>query len=143
MIRIFSIFLISLQTLNVSAQHDTIHVIFKTHLDVGFTDLAPKVIEKYFNEYIPKAIQTARNLEKEGNQKFIWTTGSWIISEYLKNAIPEKRKELELAINDGLICWNGYPFNADNELMDASLFKSALNTSKDLDNFLHVLFTIP
>ena len=29
-----------------------IHVIFKTHLDIGFTDLAKNVKEKYFKHYI-------------------------------------------------------------------------------------------
>ncbi len=123
----------SLITLPGIAQTDTVHVVFKTHLDIGFTDFASKVIEKYMNDYIPDAIHTARVLEKEENQKYIWTTGSWIISEYLKKASPDKRKELESAINDGLICWNAYPFTADDELMDASLFRFALSISEDLD----------
>ena len=115
------------------AQKDTIHVVFKTHLDIGFTDFASNVVQKYLNEYIPKAIETARILEKEEKQKFIWTTGSWIISEYLRKSTPDKREKLESAINDGLICWNAYPFTADNELMDSALFRFALSISKDLD----------
>ncbi len=39
---------------------DTVHVVFKTHLDIGFTDLAENVVSKYVNEFIPKAIETAR-----------------------------------------------------------------------------------
>lgn len=124
---------ISLITLPGIAQTDTVHVVFKTHLDIGFTDFASEVVERYMNVYIPEAVHTARILEKEGKQRFIWTTGSWIISEYLKKASPDKRKEIESAIRDGLICWNAYPFTADNELMDASLFRFALSISKDLD----------
>ncbi len=31
----------------------TIHLIFKTHLDIGFTDSAAGVIQNYFSNYIP------------------------------------------------------------------------------------------
>jgi hypothetical protein len=132
--KLIATLLFSLISLSGMAQTDTVHVVFKTHLDVGFTDFAQNVVEKYMDVYIPKAIHTARVLEKKEKQKYIWTTGSWIISEYLKKASPEKRKELESAIHDGLICWNVYPFTADHELMDASLFRFALSISNDLDN---------
>ena len=36
-----------------------VHVVFKTHLDVGYTDYAYKVISKYFDDFIPKAIELA------------------------------------------------------------------------------------
>ncbi len=133
MIKFSAIILFSLLSISGMAQPDTVHVVFKTHLDVGFTDLAPKVIEKYMNEYIPKTIKTARSFDKNSSQKFIWTTGSWLISEYLRLASPEKKTELESAIKDGLICWGAYPFSANNELMDAALFRGALQISADLD----------
>jgi hypothetical protein len=133
MMKLLLIFFLSLLIHKSIAQNDTVHVVFKKSLDVGFTDLAPKVIEKYMNEYIPKAIRTARSFDKNSDRKFIWTSGSWIISEYLRVSSPEIKAELESAIRDGLICWNAYPFTADNEIMDASLFKGALNISHDLD----------
>jgi len=37
-----------------------IHLIFKTHLDVGFTDYAAVVLDHYFKNYIPAAIRVAR-----------------------------------------------------------------------------------
>jgi hypothetical protein len=115
------------------AQKDTIHVVFKTHLDIGFTDLPQKVVDKYMNEYFPKALRTARILEKNGQEKFIWTTGSWLIYEYLKTASPKKKGEMESAILDGLVAWNGYPFSFDSELLDGDMFKYALSISDDLD----------
>jgi len=133
MLKFRLLILLSLLFLRGIAQPDTVHVVFKTHLDVGFTDLAPKVVEKYMNEYIPNAIRTARSFDKNSNQKFIWTSGSWIISEYLRVSSPEKKAELEAAIRDGLICWNAYPFSADNELMDASLYRFSLDMAKQLD----------
>ena len=85
-------------------------IIFKTHLDVGFTDFAANVRKKYEEIFIPNAIKTARELREEnGEAVFKWTTGSWLIYEYLKNAPEEKVRELSEAILNGDICWHGLP----------------------------------
>ena len=75
-----------------------VNLIFKTHLDVGFTDLADNVVHKYFKCYIRDAIKTAdyfRKSVRTGEFRYVWTVGSWLISEYLKKADPKKRKKLE------------------------------------------------
>lgn len=36
-----------------------VHVVFKTHLDIGFTNMAAHVLRQYMEEYIPKAIALA------------------------------------------------------------------------------------
>ena len=67
-----------------------VNLIFKTHLDVGFTDLADNVVHKYFKCYIRDAIKTAdyfRKSVRTGEFRYVWTVGSWLISEYLKRAI--------------------------------------------------------
>ena len=35
------------------AEIEMVHVIFKTHLDIGFTHLAEHVVTQYMEEYIP------------------------------------------------------------------------------------------
>lgn len=47
---------------------DKLLVLFKTHLDIGFTDLASNVITKYMDDYIPKAIDVAAVFRKEGGK---------------------------------------------------------------------------
>jgi hypothetical protein len=111
-----------------------IHIIFKTHLDVGFTDLAENVVAKYFEDYIPSACETARVLRQRGKKdRFVWTTGSWLIYEYLERASSQERKVLEEAIEAGDIIWHGLPFTTHSELMDASLFRYGLSLSNTLD----------
>ena len=69
-------------------------VLFKTHLDVGFTDLAANVVDRYMTEYIPRALDIARELNLPGQERrFVWTTGSWLIAEYLRTA-PAPRLSL-------------------------------------------------
>ena len=38
-------------------------VLFKTHLDVGFTDLAETVTERYLSVYLPNAIRVGNELK--------------------------------------------------------------------------------
>ena len=112
----------------------TIHLIFKTHLDIGFTDSAAGVIQKYFSNYIPKALTTAQELrDMERTEKFIWTTGSWLIYEYLEQANSAQRKEMENAILAGDISWHALPFTTHTELMDVELFRFGLSISQELD----------
>jgi len=111
-----------------------IHLIFKTHLDVGFTNLARVVVQNYFKKYIPAALRVAREMrENGGSQRFIWTTGSWLIYEYLEQASPTERKLMEEGILAGDIAWHALPLTTHTELMDADLFRFGLSLSKTLD----------
>lgn len=105
-----------------------IHIIFKTHLDLGFTDFSDRIKDKYLNDYIPKAIDLAYEL-KDTDTPFIWTTGSWLIYEALKH----DNGVLEKAIKDGLICWHALPFTTHTELMSEELMEYALSLSQQLD----------
>ena len=60
-------------------------VVSKTHLDLGFTDYAENIRQKYINTFIPSAVALAENIHTESDKKFIWTTGSWILKEALEN----------------------------------------------------------
>ena len=109
---------------------DRILVLFKTHLDIGFTDMAETVTNRYMNEYIPNAMRVARQLRGE-KERFIWTTGSWLIAKYLE--VGKDKELLEEAIRQGDIRWHGLPFTTHTELMDEGLFNYGLGISGKLD----------
>ena len=112
-----------------------IHLIFKTHLDLGFTDFARNVVRDYFESYIPNAIALAAELRAGGlEDRFIWTTGSWLVYEYLEQASPKERQQAEQAILAGDLVWHALPFTFHSELVDASLFRYGLTLSKRLDD---------
>ncbi|HPH98456.1 MAG TPA: DUF5054 domain-containing protein [Anaerolineaceae bacterium] len=112
-----------------------IHVVFKTHLDVGFTDFAARVVRAYFDHHIPRSLALARALRLAGGEyRFIWTTGSWLISAYLEQAAAAERAQMEAAIAAGDIVWHGLPFTTHSELMDAGFFRFGLSLSAELDH---------
>lgn len=108
-------------------------VMFKCHLDVGFVDTQANVIRKYFEQYFPLAIQTAAARRQAGSDRYIWTTGSWLLYEYLEKAAGPPRRQMERAISDGDIAWHAIPFTWQTELMDRSLIAGGLALSQSLD----------
>ena len=59
-------------------------LVSKTHLDLGFTNLAQNIVDQYLQVFIPNAVSVAREVNREG-KKFVWTVGSWILNEALEN----------------------------------------------------------
>lgn len=108
-------------------------ILFKTHLDIGFTGLAQQITEHYFQHYIPKALDTAAAVNTTENRRFVWTTGSWLIHAYLEQAAPEERQRVEEGIRSGALSWHGLPFTTHSELMDPTLFRHGLSISQALD----------
>lgn len=112
----------------------TIHVVFKTHLDLGFTDTAANVTDRYVHEYLPRAIALAEELERRGGDaRFIWTTGSWMIHEALRLSSAEERTALERAIRAGHVTWHALPMTTHTELMDPGLVEHAIAIGRRLD----------
>ncbi len=104
-------------------------VLFKTHLDIGFTDYAKSIVEKYINEFIPAAIRVGYEL-KNTDTPFRWTTGSYLIWEALKRDTTGK---VEAAVKDGILNWHALPFTTHTELMNERLFEEGLSLSQKLD----------
>ncbi len=111
-----------------------VHVVFKTHLDLGFTDLAQNVVQRYQSQFIPRALDLAQRLAHEnGPAQFVWTTGSWLISRYLDEASRADRQRMEHAIAQGWVAWHGLPFTTHTELLTADLLEHGLSIAQRLD----------
>jgi hypothetical protein len=113
---------------------EKVYLIFKTHLDIGFTNLAEKVIQTYMNDFIPRAIELARETrEKDPAHRFVWTTGSWLIYHFLEKADRSMQIRMEKAIENGDIAWLGLPFTMHSELADPSLYELGIHLADILD----------
>jgi len=119
------------------AQNDSIEkvfVVFKTHLDVGFTNYSSAVTQNYLDNFIPKALDVAEELRAENSEeKYVWTVGSWLIWKYLQKATLEETERLTKAISAGDIVWNGVPYTVESEVMNKEMFESSLLLAKKLD----------
>ena len=108
-----------------------VFVIHKTHLDIGFTDSAKTVLERYMDTFIPGAIETARVCNQDGKKNFVWTVGSFLIEHYLQHGKEPER--LIRAIEERAIAWHGLAVTTHTELMDGDLVRYDLSISQRLD----------
>ncbi len=106
-------------------------VVSKTHLDLGFTDYAENIKQKYIHSFIPDAIDLAEKVNTQDKKYFVWTTGSWILKEALKN--PDQKEKLTKAIKDGNIVPHAMPFTTHTELLDEDSLDYGLSLVDDLD----------
>lgn len=114
-----------------------VHIIYKTHLDIGFTDYAHIIENKYINDFIPAVIDLATQVNSSGKKNFIWTCGSWLIHRYLQRADATSQARLCKAITAGDIVWHGLPFTTHSELLTPALLQHGLSYSQTLDARFH------
>src|ERR1700735_4288777 len=75
----------------------------------------------------------ANTWRQAGGERYVWTTGSWLLYEYLEQASTEDRKRMEQAILEGDIAWHALPFTWQTELLNRSAITGAIGFSKSLD----------
>lgn len=114
-----------------------IYVVSKTHLDLGYTDYASTVEKKYAEDFFPAAIQLGKKLNTD-KKRFVWTTGSWIIENTLKKTTGEQKKNLEEALEQGLIAPHALSFTTHCELLDEDTFRYSLEIAKKLEEKYHL-----
>lgn len=109
-------------------------VLFKTHLDIGFTDFSSEVVRKYNERYIPQAIDVAEEIARSGRPEgFVWTTGSWLPYQYLRTVSDGARDRMVYAIRNHWFSWHGLPCTLHSEYADGALFDYGLSISRKLD----------
>lgn len=112
-------------------------VVFKTHLDLGFTGFSGDILNKYMRAYIPSALDIAKKARGTAD-RFVWTTGSWLLEQYLEHCsklrTSDKLDEFIEAVENGDIRWHALPFTTHTELMTKELFEYGVSISEKLDN---------
>jgi hypothetical protein len=126
-------FLRALPTATDAREVKRVLVMFKCHLDVGYNDTQAAVMRKYFDEYFPRAIQVATAMRQSSADRYVWTTGSWLLYEYLDHVSGEQRRRAEQAVAAGDLAWHALPFTWEAEIMDRSMIEGAIGLSQSLD----------
>ena len=110
-----------------------VFVVSKTHLDLGFTDYAENIRQKYINEFIPQAVKLAKSVNTDSKKNFIWTTGSWLIKEALLYSTEEQKEKLISALKEGNIVPHAMPFTTHTELLDDDTLNYGLSIVDGID----------
>lgn len=102
-------------------------LVFKSHLDVGYSDYAEGVLQKYTDVNMAQALDLIGK-----SDSFVWTTPGWSMQEMLNRASPEERTKMETALETGRLAIHALPFNTETESCDPEMLVRGLNISSNL-----------
>ena len=112
-------------------------LVFKTHFDIGFTDLAEHVIRQYAEEMLPRVIETCEATRDMGKLRYVWTMPGWPLYVMRENASAEDRKALDRLIGDGQIVWHALPFTSHFDFGDLTDAIEGLQYARALSGIYH------
>ena len=95
-------------------------VVFKTHYDIGYADLATNILTRYRTTFVDKAIKVIdQSQNMPPDQRFVWTIPGWPFKEMLwPGQTPERREEVLRAFKQGQLVVHALPFNTETETLD-------------------------
>lgn len=105
-----------------SAEVREVIVTFKTHFDIGYTDLAGKVVQRYRTTMIDQALKVVdQNRDLPPAQQFVWTIPGWPMSKIIEDwegQTPQRKQQILQAFKDGRFVVHGLPFTLHTELLE-------------------------
>ena len=95
-------------------------VVSKTHFDIGFTDLASRVVDRYRTSMADQALKLvdeSRGLPPD--QQFAWTLAGWPMAQILwPGQTAERRERFVAAMRDGRLVPHALAFTTHTESLD-------------------------
>ncbi len=92
---------------NINPKMTDIWVVFRTHFDLGFTDLPENVFKRYREEMMDNALMLIENNEKQPKEKhFSWNVAGWPLGAQMLGPLQttERKLRIEKAIKQGRHC---------------------------------------
>jgi len=109
-------------------------IVFQMHFDIGYTDWADGVLQKYSGPMLEKTLnfidQTA-SLPK--SEQFVWTLPAWPLQYMLDNCSPADKPRLEKAIKEQRIIPLATPFDVETEAGDMENLTRGLSFSDNIN----------
>lgn len=101
---------------------DQIILVFKTHFDIGYTDMATNVVKRYRTTMIDRALEVVdENRGLPSDQQFVWTLSGWPMHEIFEDwpgQTPERMRRIEQALEQGRFVVHALPFTTHTELLE-------------------------
>lgn len=109
-------------------------VVFKMHVDIGYTNWAEGVLQKYSGSMLDetlRSIEETSKLPKE--EQFVWTIPGWPLKYMLENCSKEKKVNLGKAIKEGRIIPHALPVTFQTEASDLENLVRGLDFTSNIN----------
>ncbi len=111
-------------------------VTFKTHFDIGYTDLAANVVQRYRTEMIDQALAVVdRSAGLPADRRFVWMTPGWPMAKILddwEGQTIERKERVWRAFREGRFATHALPFTTHTELLEMEDLVRGLGYSSNL-----------
>jgi alpha-mannosidase len=105
-----------------SPKVERIILVFKTHFDIGYTDMAVNIVQRYRTEMIDKALAVCdQTRDLPADQQFAWTVPGWPMTKILEDwpgQSPERKQRVLTACKQGRFVIHALPFTTHTELLE-------------------------
>lgn len=103
-------------------QLERVVIVFKTHFDIGYTDLASNVLQRYRTSMIDEALEVCdRSRDLPPQQRFVWTLPGWPMAQITApwpGQTEERQQRISAALQEGRFVVHGLPFTTHTELLE-------------------------
>ena len=101
--------------------------VFKTHFDIGYTNLAERILQKYSISMMNETLNTLKESESMPEKnRFVWTLPGWPMKEILKRTSGETKSKIINAIQEQRFAIHAFPFTFETEASDPEVLTRSL-----------------
>ena len=95
-------------------------IVYKTHFDIGYTQLARDVCHQYRTEMADKVLEAIeRNAHQPKEKQFVWTLSGYPMSQILgPEQAPDRREKISRAIRSGNLAVHALAFSMHDETFE-------------------------
>lgn len=105
--------------------------VFKTHVDIGFTDLPNKVLNKYSSTLLTQIVEACEK-RRHSPLPLVWTMPAFVLHYVLRNCTNELKKRAEALIKENLLVWHALPFTLKTEFFSGFELRETLYYASEL-----------
>lgn len=113
---------------------EDIIIVFKMHFDIGYTDWAESVLQKYTTSMIDEtmhSVQVTSQLPTE--DQFVWTLPGWPMKYILENVSVDRKPAIEDALRKGRLRTHALPFTFETESSDLETLVRGMSYSSQIN----------
>ena len=111
-------------------------IVFKTHFDIGYTDMASNVVKTYRTKFMDSALKVVdESRALPPAQQFVWTIPGWPMHKILQDwpgQSPERQERVRQAVKEGRFVVHALPFTTHTELLEPEDLVRGLGYSTQL-----------
>lgn len=109
-------------------------LVFKTHFDIGFTDLKSNVLEQYTTTMLDDLLTTCEASQNDKDLKYVWSMPSWPLTHMLEHASSDKKIRLVKMIENKQVCWHGLPYTSHFDICGIEDYIRGFSYAKELSD---------